>query len=134
MEGGGPIESITIAGRRFPVDGEDAAKITLGGFSNEIKPNGDGTARVIKSRVLASISDLNVQIDPNKDDLEYIQEKRNEHTLFDTSVTLVDGTVYAGATQITDEVEYDSKEGTAGISLTGRLQKQRANEQSEEAV
>jgi hypothetical protein len=124
MEGGGPIESITIAGRRFPTDGEDAAKIILGGFSNELKSNGDGTARVIKSRIPASVSDLNAQSDPNKDDLEYIQEKRNEHTLFDFSLTLVDGTVYAGAMQITDEVEYDSKEGTAGLNFAGRLAKQ----------
>jgi hypothetical protein len=124
MEGGGPIESITIAGRRFSTDGEDAAKIALGGFSNEVVANGDGTARIKKSRVLAKISDLNIQIDPNKDDLEYVQEKRNEHTFFDTSVTLVNGTVYAGAMQITDEVEYDSKEGTAGISLVGRFGKQ----------
>jgi hypothetical protein len=124
MEGGGPIESITIAGRRFPCDGEDAAKITLGGYSSEVKPNGDGSVRVVGSRVLAAISDLNVQIDASKDDLEYIQEQRNSLRLFDFTVNLVDGTVYSGAMQITDEVEYDSKEGTAGISLAGRLEKQ----------
>jgi hypothetical protein len=122
MEGGGPIESITIKGRRFACDGEDSAKIQLGGFNNELKPNGDGTPRQIKSRKLATISDLNPKIDPANGDLEYLQEIQNGFEMADTAITLVDGTVYSGAMQITDEVEYDAKEGTAGLSMAGSLE------------
>jgi hypothetical protein len=124
MEGGGPIESITIKGRRFACDGEDSGKIQLGGFNNELKPNGDGTARQIKSRKLATITDLNPQCDPSRGDLEYLQGIQSSFEMADTAVTLVDGTVYSGAMQITDEVEYDAKEGTCGLSMAGYFEKQ----------
>ena len=46
----GCIESIVINGRRFTTDAEDSCEITYDGFENEVKPNGDGTMRIVKSR------------------------------------------------------------------------------------
>jgi hypothetical protein len=60
----GPIESITISGRRFAVEGEDAGNVVLSGFKNEIKFNGDGSKRIIRSRASGSIKNLNVQVSP----------------------------------------------------------------------
>ena len=35
----GPLESINIDGRRFPIDGEANAVINFDGYINEVKPN-----------------------------------------------------------------------------------------------
>lgn len=118
----GPIESITIAGRRFPVDGEDAGNVTLPGFKNEVKFNGDGTKRMIRSRAHGSIKNLNVQITHENKDLEYLRDKQSLSDFFDVSLTYCDGTIYAGSMQFVDEITEDTQQGVAGISLEGDLQ------------
>jgi hypothetical protein len=120
----GPVESITIAGRRFPTDGEDAGKIKLSGFKNEVKFNGDGSKRMIRSRVPGSISDLNVQVTHQNKDLEYMRDKQSTSDFFDVSLTLTDGTTYAGSMQFVDEIEEDTQQGTVSISLEGDLEMQ----------
>ncbi len=124
MAASGPIESITLRGRRFPVDGEDAGNVSLPGTSNEVKPNGDGSLRLVKGRVAGMIENLNAQIDHERQDLEYLHELRDGGDFFDVSLTYCDGTVYAGSMQLTDDIKEDTKEGTAGITLTGNLEMQ----------
>jgi hypothetical protein len=120
----GPIESITISGRRFPVEGEDAGNIVLSGFKNEIKFNGDGSKRIIRSRANGSIKNLNVQITHENKDLEYLRDKQSMSDFFDVSITLCDGTIYAGSMQFVDDITEDTQQGTAGISLEGDLEMQ----------
>jgi hypothetical protein len=120
----GPIESITIAGRRFPTDGEDAGNVTLSGFKNEIKFNGDGSKRIIRSRANGSIKNLNVQITHEQKDLEYLRDKQSTSDFFDVSLTYCDGTIYAGSMQFVDDIVEDTQQGTAGISLEGDLEMQ----------
>ena len=120
----GPIESITIAGRRFPVDGEDAAKVTLAGWKNEVKFNGDGSKRLVRSRVNGSIEGLNVQITHENKDLEFLKEKQGTADFFDVSLTYVDGTTYAGSMQLVDEITEDAQQGTASVKLEGDLEMQ----------
>ena len=120
----GPIESITIAGRRFPVDGEDAGNVVLSGFKNEIKFNGDGSKRLIRSRASGSIKNLNVQITHENKDLEFLCDKQSTSDFFDVSLTYCDGTVYAGSMQFVEDITEDTQQGTAGISLEGDLEMQ----------
>jgi hypothetical protein len=120
----GPIESITIAGRRFPVEGEDAGNVILSGFKNEIKFNGDGSKRIIRSRANGSIKNLNVQITHEQKDLEYLRDKQSTSDFFDVSLTYCDGTIYAGSMQFVDDITEDTQQGTAGISLEGDLEMQ----------
>jgi hypothetical protein len=120
----GPVESITIAGRRFSTDGEDAGKITLSGFKNEVKFNGDGSKRMIRSRVSGSIKDLNVQVTHRNKDLEYMSDKQSTSDFFDVSLTLTDGTTYAGSMQFVEEIEEDTQQGTISVSLEGDLEMQ----------
>jgi len=120
----GPIESITIAGRRFPVDGEDAGNVVLSGFKNEIKFNGDGSKRLIRSRAHGSIKNLNVQITHSNKDLEFLRDQQSTSDFFDVSLTYCDGTTYAGSMQFVDEITEDTQQGTAGISLEGDLEMQ----------
>jgi hypothetical protein len=120
----GPIESITIAGRRFVVDGEDAANVVLSGFKNEIKFNGDGSKRIIRSRVSGSIKNLNVQSTHANKDLEYLRDKQSTSDFFDVSITYCDGTIYSGSMQFVDDITEDTQQGTIGISLDGDLEMQ----------
>jgi len=120
----GPIESITIAGRRFPVDGEDAGNVILSGFKNEIKFNGDGSKRIIRSRANGSIKGLNVQVTHENKDLEFLRDKQSTSDFFDVSLTYCDGTIYAGSMQFVDDITEDTQQGVAGISLEGDLEMQ----------
>jgi hypothetical protein len=120
----GPIESITIAGRRFPCDGEDAGNIILQGKKNEIKFNGDGSKRIIRSMANGSIKNLNVQITHGNKDLEYLREQQSKSDFFDVSITFCDGTIYSGSMQFVDDITEDTQQGTAGISLEGDLEMQ----------
>jgi hypothetical protein len=120
----GPIESITISGRRFPVDGEDAGNVILAGFKNEVKFNGDGSKRIIRSRSNGSIKGLNVQITHEQKDLEFLRDKQGTSDFFDVSLSFCDGTTYAGSMQFVEEITEDTQQGTASISLEGDLDMQ----------
>ena len=120
----GPFESHTLGGRRFACDAEDAIQIQLNGKSNDVVPNGDSTVRVKQSRVPASIEGANLVFDPEAGDVEFLQNLRDLGVPFDYSGTTNDGTIYAGSMQITDDLKFDFKEGTVGITLKGIVQKQ----------
>ncbi|MCL2381353.1 MAG: hypothetical protein FWC64_07130 [Treponema sp.] len=122
----GPAESITIAGRRFVCNNEDDVSIQLPGFTNETRMHGDGGAHFAKSRKPGSIDSINVYIDPERNDLEYLQEQANRHEYFDVSLTLCDGIVYAGSMMLTgDSTALGVREGFAPITLEGpTLEKQ----------
>jgi hypothetical protein len=120
----GPFESHTLGGRRFAPDAEDAVQMQLGGKSNDVVPNGDGTNRVKQSRIVASIEGANLQFDPENGDVEYLQELRDAGKLFDYSGTTNDGTIYSGSMQIVDDLKFDFKEGTVSITLKGSVTKQ----------
>jgi hypothetical protein len=120
----GPIESIIIAGRRFPVNADDAGKITLSGRINEVKRSGDGGKRIVQSFRTGAIEGLNVVVTHGNDDLEYLSDLQTKSDFFDVTLTHDDGTVYAGSMQLTDKVEEDTKEGTIAITLVGDLEKQ----------
>jgi hypothetical protein len=120
----GPIESITIAGRRFPVDGEDAGNVVLAGFKNEVKFQGDGGKRIIRSRANGSIKNLNVLVTHENKDMEFMRDKQSTADFFDVSLTYCDGTIYAGSMQFVDDITEDTQQGTASISLEGDLEMQ----------
>jgi len=121
MAQGGTVESISIDGRRFVVDGEADVNLKIGGYKNDVKPNGDGSVRLLKTPFPGTIDSAPVQIDTDNSDFEFLQEKANGSSFFDVDVTLVDGKVYSGKMQLVDEIKYSTKEATAEISLAGKL-------------
>jgi hypothetical protein len=123
MSVSGPLESVNIAGRRFAVDGEVDAAIALAGFTNEVKPNGDGSFRLIKSRKAGRVNTIPIQMDDTRDDEEYIQRVMDLTTFPTMAFTKVDGTVYKGAMQIVEDPETSTKEGTKELSFMGSLGK-----------
>ena len=84
---GGSIESVTLDGREFPAAADAEAQRKLGGFENEVQPNGNGTARVIKTRVPWSLDGLTIEIDDSRGDHEFIQELADRNTEFPVALT-----------------------------------------------
>lgn len=119
----GPLESINIDGRRFAVDGEVDAAIALSGYTNEVKPNGDGSFRLVKTRKTGRANTIPITMDDTRDDEEFIQGVMDSTSFVTISFTKVDGTVYKGSMQIVEDPETSTKEGTKELSFMGSLGK-----------
>jgi hypothetical protein len=91
----------------------------LGGFENEVQANGDGTARLVKTRVPWSIDGLQVQINDAQADAEFLQEIADGLDFVPIDMTLASGVTYQGSGTITDEVQSSSQNATATITLSG---------------
>jgi len=116
---GGSIESVTLDGRSFAVAADAEANRKLGGFENEVLANGDGTARLIKTRVPLSLDGLTVEIDDSRGDQEFLQELTNRNEYWPLSITYASGQTYQGTAQIVGENPASSQNATAAISLMG---------------
>ncbi len=116
---GGSIESISIRGRLFPVASDAEANKKLGGFENEVQANGDGTARLVKTRVPWSIDGLQVEISDTRNDAEFLQEIADSLDFVPITMTLASGVTYQATGTITDEVQSSSQNATATITLGG---------------
>lgn len=116
---GGPIEAIALDGRNFAVAEDAESNRKLGGFENEVQANGDGTARLIKTRVAFLIDGLAIEVDDDRGDHEFVQELANRNGFFPIAVTYASGETYQGTAQIVGEIQANSKNATAAISLSG---------------
>lgn len=116
---GGSIESISINGRNFPVASDAEANRKLGGFENEVQANGDGTARVVKSRVPWMLDGVSVEIDDSRGDHEFLQEIANGNGFVPIAITFASGVTYQADGTITGEIQASSQSATAPISLSG---------------
>lgn len=123
---GGPIESISLDGRIFSVAADADSNRKIGGTENEVQPNGDGTARLIKSRATSMLDGLTLSIDDTRGDAEYLQDLQDRKDFFAVSVTYASGVTYQGTMQIVGETQISSANTTAAISLagTGKLTQQ----------
>lgn len=116
---GGSIESVALAGRNFGVSADAEAQRKLGGFENEVMANGDGNARLIKTRVPMSISGLTVEVDDDRGDHEFLQDLANRNDFFPVAITYASGKTYQGRGQITGELQTSSQNATAAFDLSG---------------
>ena len=106
---GGSIESITLDGRNFAVAADAEAQRKLGGFENEVQSNGDGTARLIKTRVPLSLDGLTLEIDDDRADQEFLQELTNRNDFFPVVISYASGNDYQGTAQIVGETQRAAK-------------------------
>ena len=116
---GGPLESITINGRTFPVAQDSGPSTDLGGDTNTIEMNGDRTSRIVKELRPALLESINVQIDHDNNDLQFLDDIQQGTEFVPISVTFVEQTVYSGSGIITDPVVLNSDKATAEIKLSG---------------
>ena len=119
MAVGGSIESVTIRGRILPVPADVDANMKLGGFENEVKANGNGSARLIKLRVPWSVNGLKVEIDHNRSDLEFLKEIADGQDFVPMAITYASGFTYQGKGQIVSEVQASSMDASCELSLSG---------------
>lgn len=119
MAVGGSIESVTLEGRVFAVAHDAEAQRKLGGFENEVRANGNSTARLIKTRVPLAIDGLTLEIDDDRGDHEFLQELADRTDFFPVVITYASGVSYQGRAQITGEMQGSSQNATAAVSLMG---------------
>jgi hypothetical protein len=120
MSASGSIQEITLKSRRFPVAADADGSRKLGGFENEVQANGDGSVRLVKTRVPLKFDGLQVEIDDGKGDQEFLQGLADSNELFELTVTLVSGNTYQGVGQITGEIVFSTQSGTATLTLEGQ--------------
>lgn len=116
---GGSIESIILDGRNFAVAADAEAQRKLGGFENEVQANGDGTARLIKTRVPLSLDGMTLEIDDDRGDQEFLQELSNRNDFFPVVISYASGNDYQATAQIVGETQASSQNATASVSLMG---------------
>lgn len=116
---GGSIESIILDGRGFAVAADAESQRKLGGFENEVQSNGDGGARLIKTRVPLSIDGLTLEVDDDRGDHEFLQDLSNGNDFFAIVITYASGADYQGSAQIVGELQTSSQNATAAVSLMG---------------
>ena len=116
---GGSIESVTLDGREFAVAADAEAQRKLGGFENEVQSNGNGTARLIKTRVPLAIDGLTIEIDDSRGDHEFIKELQDRNDFYPIAITYASGVTYQGTAQIIGETQASSQSAMASVSLMG---------------
>jgi hypothetical protein len=116
---GGSIESIILAGRNFAVTTDAESQRKLGGFEIEVQANGDGSARIIKTRVPLMLEGITVEIDDDRGDQEYLRDLTNLNDFFPIVISYASGSDYQGTAQIVGETTASSQNASASISLSG---------------
>lgn len=119
MSVGGSIQECTLAGTRFPVASDAEVNRKLGGFENEVQMNGDGSPRIIKTRVPFKLDSIVLSMDENRGDQELIQSLADRLEPFAITITYVSGRVYQGTGTITGEVVMSSQNSTCTITVEG---------------
>lgn len=118
-ETGGSVESVTLDGQTFSVAADADVQQKLGGFENEVQPNGDGSARLVQTRVPWSLTDITISIDPAAGDLEFLQALVDGGAFFPCTITEVSGVIWQGNGQLTGEIPRSLQATTAAIALMG---------------
>lgn len=116
---GGSLQSVSLNGRIFSITADADASRKIGGWENEVEANGDGTARIIKTRVPLSMEGLVLSIDESRGDAEYLQDLQNFKDFFPIAITYASGVTWMAAAIVTGEVPVSSQSSTAEISLKG---------------
>lgn len=116
---GGSIDSITLAGRYFAVSADADVNRKLGGFENEVLPNGDRSGRKIMTAVPAGLAGLVVSVDDDAGDHEYLQGLADQKSDFPYTVTYVSGITYQGKGTIVGELQYSNQTATAAFDVQG---------------
>lgn len=121
---GGSARNVSIKGRPFTIAADADVERDLGGMTNEVQSNGDGTVRVIKTRKPWALNGLSVSIDDNRDDQKFLQDcadgkDAGDDGLYDCTVTFVDGNTYQGRGIPVGDMKKSGKNATIDLGLSG---------------
>ena len=84
-----------------------------------MRANGDGTARIIKTRVPLSLDGLTLVVDDSRGDHEFLQGLADRSDFWPLAITYASGVTYGGTGQIVSEMQFSSQASTAQLSLSG---------------
>lgn len=118
---GGSIESVSVDGRTFAVAADAEAQRGIGGFSNEIQMNGNGTARQVKTRMAWSVTGVTLSIDDARGDHEFLQNIADGSAFVPMSVTQANGEVYQGEGTLAggEMITFNTQNATAEVTMSG---------------
>ena len=116
---GGSIESMEIRGRTFPVAADADASRDVGGFTNEVQPNGDGSARLVKTRKPWMLEGLTIEVNDDRGDHEFLQDIADGQDFVAIGITFASGATWQGSGQIVDDLKYSSQNATAEVKFAG---------------
>ena len=116
---GGSLQSVALDGREFSIAADAESNRKLGGFENEVMATGDGTARLIKTRVPLSLDGLTLENDDDRGDQEFLQELADRNDFFPITITYASGGVYNATAQIVGEMQSSSQNATTAVTLAG---------------
>lgn len=119
MATGGSIESVTLDGRTFAVAADADSARKLGGFENDVQANGDGSSRVLKTRVPWGASDLTLSVDDLNGDQDFLQALADRNDEFPITAAYASGAIFQGTGQIVGELAVSSANATASVGLMG---------------
>jgi hypothetical protein len=115
----GSIEAVTLDGRNFAVAADADANRFMGGFTNEQEANGDGTARMVKTRKPWKISGVSLEVDDSNEDDTFLQDLMDRTANYPISITLASGKTYQGTGQITGDAETGLQSQTKPLDMSG---------------
>jgi hypothetical protein len=116
---GGSIESVDLRGRLFPVAADADGTRDVGGFSNEVQANGDGTARIVKTRKPWMLEGLTLEVSDDRADHEFLQEIADGHDFVAVGITFASGSTWQGRGTVVGDLKYSGQNGTAEVTLSG---------------
>jgi len=117
---GGSILSVSISSRIFQVASDADVTSKLGGFENKVVPNGNGTARIVKTKVPWSLEGVQIEVDDNRGDHEFLQGIADGNDYVPCNITMVSGITWTGDGIVTDTPGRSTQNATCGLSLAGR--------------
>jgi hypothetical protein len=116
---GGSIKEITIDGRPYAVAADADVSVKLGGKKVTVAANGNGTARALGEVEPWSLSGIDVAIDHDKGDAEFLQANADAMVFVNCTIEYIDGTVYQGKGLVADDHDFSTAKATTGLTLMG---------------
>jgi hypothetical protein len=115
----GAIRDMSVNGRNYKVAHDGSGNKNLGGKTNEIQMNGDGTYRTIQTLMPGSFTDVQVEIDDGRGDHEFLKTIADAGAAVPVVITYADNTSYSGDVVLVAEINPDQNTGLASLSFSG---------------
>jgi methyl coenzyme M reductase subunit D len=115
----GSVQNVSVNGRNFPVAADADGARNLGGRTNEVQSNGNGTVRVVQTRVPWSVGGLTLGINDDANDQKFLQDLADSGSLVPFTFELAGGQIYRGNGTISDNIEFSTQNGTASVTFMG---------------
>ena len=121
----GPAKFVSIAKREFKAVADADVTLQPNASVNERLFNGDGSSRKRKQVAGWKATGIQVQADPSRDDIEFLDDVHDANEDVECSVTMADDNIYSGVGGTEGEITWSLNNGVASFELSGegRLKK-----------